>query len=189
MMGEQGKAADGFGASLVAGGGLAEGVPVPRFRYDYELVRADGSRECWSHENLVTTVGKNDLLDKYFSGSAYTAAWFLGLISSVSYGAGPAVGDTAASHAGWTECGATNAPNYASATRPAIGFASAASGSKATSAAVSFTFTNSGTVKGGLVISNNTKAGTTGILYSAGTFADKVVATDDVLNVTLTLSV
>ena len=34
--------------------------------------------------NTVTTVGENDLLDKYFGGSAYTAEWLMGLINSVS---------------------------------------------------------------------------------------------------------
>jgi hypothetical protein len=71
--------------------------------------------------NLVTTVGKNDALDKYLAGSAYTAAWFLGLIDSTSYTA-VAAGDTAASHAGWTE----NA-GYSQGARPTAAW-SAASG-------------------------------------------------------------
>jgi len=168
---------------------VAEALAAPRFRYAFELVRDGRVIDAWSFDNLVTTAGKNDLLDKYFAGSAYTAAWYLGLISSVSYGAGPAAGDTMSSHGGWTEAGATNAPNYSAGTRPAISWSSAASGSKASSAAVSFTFSNSGTVKGGFIVANNTKDGTTGVLYSAGTFSDKAVAASDVLNVTVTVSV
>lgn len=168
---------------------IAEGMAAPHFHYDFELVRDGVVVDRWSFDNLVTTAGKNDLLDKYFSGSAYTAAWYLGLISSVSYGAGPAAGDTMASHGGWTEAGATNAPNYSSGTRPAISWNAAASGSKASSSAVAFTFSGSGTVKGGFIAANSTKDGTTGVLYSAGTFADKVVASSDVLNVTVTVSV
>jgi hypothetical protein len=167
---------------------IAEHVQCPKFRYDFELVRADGTVERWSFENLVTTAGKNDLLDKYFAGSGYTAAWYLGLISSASYGAGPAAGDTMSSHSGWTEAGPTNAPNYAAGSRPALSWNAAAAGSKQTSAAVSYTFSNGGTVKGAFIASNATKDGTTGVLYSAGTFADKVVSASDVLNVSVTVS-
>jgi hypothetical protein len=143
----------------------------------------------WSiaQENTVTTVGKNDLLDKYLAGSAYTATWFCGLISSVSYSAISAA-DTMASHAGWTEAGATNAPNYSSGTRVALAFAAASGASKATSSASSFTFSASGTIKGMFGASNSTKDGTTGILYNAVLFTggDRAVVNTDVVNVSVT---
>lgn len=143
--------------------------------------------EKWADEihNTVLTAGKNDLLDKYFAGSGYTAAWYLGLISSVSYSAINAA-DTIASHAGWTEAGATNAPNYSAGTRPALSSWNAASGgSKATNAAVSYTMSGAGTLKGAFAVTNSTKDGTTGIAYSAGLFSggDRVVASSDVVNV------
>lgn len=138
------------------------------------------------NKNLVVTVGKNDLLDKYFSGSGYTAAWFCGLISSVSYSA-IAAGDTMASHAGWTEAGGTNAPTY-TGNRPALAFSAASAGSKATSSASSFTFTGAGTIKGMFGTTVTTKDGTTGILYNAVLFTggDRVVASADVVNVSVT---
>jgi hypothetical protein len=135
-------------------------------------------------KNLVTTGGKNDLLDKYFAGAAYTATWFAGIVSSVSFSA-YAAGDTMASHAGWTEAGATNAPNY-TGNRPAITFAAAAAGVKASSSIPAVTFTASGTVKGLFVTSIVTKDGTTGILYSAGNFTagDAVVSNGYVMTMT-----
>jgi hypothetical protein len=141
--------------------------------------------------NVVTTGGKNDLLDKYFAGSSYTAAWYLGLICAVSYGAGPVAGDTMASHAGWLEGGATNLPTYSQSSRPTLAFSSASSGSKATSSALAYSMTGTGTVKGAFTTTVATKDGTTGILYSAGLFTggDRAVLNGDTLNVSLTLSV
>lgn len=134
-------------------------------------------------ENLVTTVGKNDLLDKYLSGSAYTAAWFLGLVdggSTPTY----AAADTAASHSGWTESTA-----YSNANRPTPSFNAASGGSKATTA-TAFNINATATIAGVFLISNNTKGGTTGILYSCGNFTggNRAVANLDTLNVTYTAS-
>ncbi|MGH8259862.1 MAG: hypothetical protein ACREUG_09245 [Steroidobacteraceae bacterium] len=135
--------------------------------------------------NTVVTVGKDYLLDTIFAGSAYTAAWYLSLISITSYSA-IAAADTMASHAGWTESSA-----YSNSTRPAPAFSAAAAGSKATSAAVVFNINAGDTIKGGFTSTNNAKAGATGTLYSAGLFTggDQPVSSGGTLNVSLTLSV
>src|SRR5690349_13093819 len=93
-------ARDSVAAGLCANTELAETIGVPKFSYLFECFDKDGKLK-WTEtiENLVTTEGKNDILDKYFKGSAYTASWFLGLKGTGS----AAVGDTLASHAGWTE--------------------------------------------------------------------------------------
>lgn len=169
---------------------IHEQMKAPEFVYDIVCYDKD-DREKWREviRNTVMTGGKNDLLDKYFAGSGYTAAWYVGLISSVSFSA-IAAADTMASHAGWTEAGPTNAPNYSQGNRVSISWSAAASSSKAASAACAFSITGTGTVKGAFVTSNNTKDGTTGILYSASTFAaDRSVANGDTINVTPTMSV
>lgn len=154
-------------------------------RYVAECRDKDGNLK-WTDEieNLVTTVGKNDLLDKYLAGSAYTAAWYMGLISLTSY-TGVAAADTSASHAGWVED-----VNYSNADRPTAAWSAASAGSKALSAALVFNINGSTTIKGCFLISVSTKSGTTGILYSAGLFSggDKVVGSGDTLSVSYTAS-
>lgn len=151
----------------------------PFFTYRVECVGADGQVK-WVEEykNLVTTAGKTDIIDKYFKGSAYTAAWYLGL-----KGAGtPVVGDTLASHASWAEV------NPYTGNRPAITFGATSGGSN-TATAVSYAITLAGptTVAGAFVCS--AASGTSGTLYSAGDFAvSRSVVSGDTLNVTLTVS-
>lgn len=166
---------------------LAAGVDVyargnhetsaPFFRYEVECRDASGALK-WSEDiaNLVTTAGKTDIVDKYFKGSAYTAAWYLGL-----KGAGTAAaGDTLASHAGWAEV------NPYTGNRPAIAFGTTSAGSN-TATAVSFAITSGATVAGAFIASVST--GTSGVLYSAGDFASsRTVANGDTVNVTVTVS-
>jgi hypothetical protein len=151
----------------------------------------------WAEQvhNAVTRVGAGDMLDKYFAGSGYTAAWYLGLIGSTGWTA-VATTDTMSSHAGWAECGGNgaNTPTYSAGTRPSISWSAAVTTSnsvtKQSSSAVSFTFSDSGTVKGGFIASNSTKSGTTGTLYSAAAFSggDQAVTNTAVINVTVTLT-
>lgn len=173
---------DHSAVSIASGAGQQEQISVTG-TYTVECFDAAGNLK-WSDQikNLVVTVGKNDLLDKYFSGSAYTAAWYLGLINS---GGTYAAADTMSSHAGWTE-----ATGYAAATRPAPSWGAASAGSKATTA-TAFSINATATIGGAFLTSNNTKSGTTGILYSAGNFTggNRSVASGDTLNVTYTASV
>jgi len=154
-------------------------------RYHAVCRDADGNIK-WEDdiENLVTTVGKNFALDTTFAGSAYTAAWFMGLVDG---GSAPAynVADTMASHAGWTEN-----VGYSNATRPAPAFSSAAAGTKATSTGVVFTINATGTIAGAFMNTVSTKSGTTGTLYSAGSFTggNKSVANGDSLTITYSAS-
>lgn len=147
----------------------------------------------WEDEfkNLVFNAGKSDALDKYFAGSAYTAAFYMGLVdggSAPTYNAA----DTSASHAGWTEN-----VGYSNATRVAIswnaasasggGAGAAGTGSKA-STATAFNINATGTIAGCFLATVNTKSGTTGTFFSAGSFTggNRAVASGDTLNVTWT---
>jgi len=138
-------------------------------------------------ENLVTTLGKNDLLDKYLNGAAYTQTFRMGL-----KGVGAAAaGDTQAAHAGWLEVGLANAPTYTGNRKsPTMG---AAAAGVSTSNAQVFAITSAGTVAG--CFTNNGGSATiddaTGILISAGDFTggNKVVANGDSLTVTYSLTI
>ena len=136
-------------------------------------------------ENLVTTVGKNLTLDTILGNSA-AGAVVMGL-----KGTGTAVvADTQASHASWLEVGGTNAPAY-SGNRPTPSFSAAAASSKATSSAVSFSMTSTGTVAGCFINigGSATKDSTTGTLFSAGDFSSsKAVVNGDTIAVTYTLT-
>lgn len=143
-------------------------------------------------ENVVTTVGKNLALDTYLAGSGYTVVGpYMGLINTNASAA--VIGDTMASHAGWLEVGATNAPTYTSP-RKTCAWSAAGSGAKALSAALSFAITSSGTVGGCFIVFGtgavSTIDNTSGTMYSAGAFAggSKIVANSDTLNVSYTAS-
>jgi hypothetical protein len=145
----------------------------------------------WAEENhnLVVNEGLQDMNTKYFAGSGYTAVWYIGLYGSGSTN-NPAAGDTMASHIGWTEVTA-----YSQATRPAVTFGTAttADPSVITNSASPATFSINGTttVGGAFLTSNNTKGGTTGILFSASDFqspGDRSVVNGDTLTVTYTFS-
>jgi hypothetical protein len=145
----------------------------------------------WEAEkhNLVVNEGLQDMNTKYFTGAAYTAAWFIGLYGAAASN-NPAASDTAALHAGWTEVTA-----YSQATRPAatFGTATTADPSVISNSASPATYSINGTtvVGGAFLISNNTKGGTTGVLFSAADFqspGDRSVVNGDTLTVTYTFS-
>ena len=175
---------DVSGVSITKTDAVSEGFGIKGY-YTVECFDADGNLK-WSDDihNLVVTVGKNDMLDKYFAGSSYTAAWYMGLVSGASTPT-YAAGDTLSSHTGWTELAAGTA--Y-SGNRPTVSWSAASAGSKS-STSTSFSITASNTVAGALMATVNT--GTAGVLFSAGNFTggSRTVVSGDVLNVTYSISV
>ncbi len=157
---------------------VAEDMPAPAMQFIIECVGPDGEVK-WTEtiHNTVLTAGKTDIIDKYLKGSAYTAAWFLLLKGAGSI----VVGDTLASHAGWTEV-----TPYAG-NRPTITWGTTSAGSNAATA-VAISINATATVAGAGCCTVNT--GTSGVLYNAADFAaSRSVALGDTLNVTPTLSV
>ena len=135
-------------------------------------------------KNLVVNEGLDDALDKYFKGSTYTAAHYVGLTDGTPTFA---AADTLASHAGWVEVTA-----YDEAVRQTLtlGAVSGQSVDNSASKAVFTVDTNDTTIGGAFIATNNTKGGSTGTLYGGGAFTagDKTIDDGDVLNVTVTAS-
>jgi len=189
MLIDKSKANDTMASSVTSTGGASDGSKGGGV---FEVVCRDKDGNVkWTAQshNLVVNVGLQDMNAKYFSGSSYTAAWYLGL-----YGAGasnnPAASDTMSSHAGWSEDS-----NYSEATRPActFGTATTADPSVITNSAspATFSINASTTIGGAFLVSNNTKGGTSGVLFSAADFAspgDRSVVSGDTINVTYTFS-
>lgn len=150
--------------------------------YQVECFGPDGKLK-WRDvfPNLVVNAGLDDALDKHLKGSAYTAAWYVGLTDGTPT---VAAADTMASHAGWVEV-----QTYSEAVRQTLTLGTVASQSVDNSASkASFSINGSATVGGAFVVTDNTKGGTSGTLYGAGAFTggDKSVGNGDTLNVTVT---
>jgi hypothetical protein len=176
-------------ATVTRNAGSTEQVNVDGV-YTATCYDAQGN-EKWSDviENLTTNVGRASLNDAYLGNTA-AGAIVMGLKGTGT----AAYADTQASHATWLEVGGTNAPTY-SGTRKTPTFSSATVANpsvKATSAAVVFTMTGSGTVAGAFINvgGSSTIDSTTGVLFSAGDFTagSKTVTSGDTINVTYTLS-
>lgn len=167
-------------------GGVARAGGV----FTVECRDAEGNLK-WEEKlpNLVVNQGLQDMNAKYFTGSGYSATWYIGLYGAAASN-NPAAGDTAASHAGWTEI-----VPYSNATRPTCVFGTPTTADPSvinnSASPAAFSINSTATVGGAFLISNNTKSGTTGVLFSASDFAapgDRTVASGDTLNVTYSFS-
>ena len=69
--------------------------------YHVECIGPDGKSK-WVEEmdNIIPNVGLDEILDKVWKGSGYTAAHYVGLTDGTPT---VAAGDTMSSHAGWSE--------------------------------------------------------------------------------------
>ena len=147
--------------------------------YDVRCIGRDGN-EKWREtvHNLVTNQGLNDVLDKYFKGSSYTAAWHVGLKGTGS----AAAGDTLASHGGWSEVTAYTGDRKALTLGSVSGQSVSNTANKA-----EFAINGSATVAGAFVCVGAT--GTGGILYGVADFSTaRGVEDGDTLEISATLT-
>lgn len=188
MTNDKAISADHIGASFIANNGTKAGTSAGGV-YTVQCFDKDGKLkwEDKSH-NLVVNEGLKDMNDKYFSGSGYTATWYVGLITGPASGTAFAAADTLASHAGWTEFS-----DYAGARKAAV-FAAAtlADPSVITNSAspASFSITGAGGVVAGAFLAS-VSSGSSGILFSESDFqapGDRTVVSGDTLNITYTFS-
>jgi len=189
MFNEHAKSVDATSTALICGGGQVEGVKGGGV-FAIQCFDSEGNLK-WEAKspNLVVNVGLKDMNDKYFLGSSYTATWYIGIYGAASSN-NPAAGDTAASHAGWTEV-----TTYSQAARPAAVFASASTADPSvittSGSPAQFSMTGTTTVGGAFLISDSTKGGTAGVLFSAADFqapGDRSVVSGDVINVSYSFS-
>jgi hypothetical protein len=137
--------------------------------------------------NLVVNEGLEYMNTIFFTGTSYTATWYLGLVTGPGSGNTYAAANTLASHTGWTEF-----TNY-TGNRKAITFDSITLADPSVSTnttPVQFTISGGGGTVAGAFLTN-VATGTSGKLFSVSNFTspgDRVVVATDTLNVTYTFN-
>lgn len=179
----------GFGGTVAGSGSLGFHGRAPRSLYHLECYDSQGNLK-WQDDigNVVTLDGRIMLLDKFFKGSSYTAAWYVGIIKSTQ-----AVNSTdymASTTRDWSE-----STCYSDGARRTLTLAtvSTASVSNSTTKA-SFTINQTTEVFGAFVTnSSQISTGSTYVLYGAAVFdtpssSGRSVVSGDTLQITVTLT-
>jgi hypothetical protein len=193
MMESKARSTDKVSAAIERFSGFGEGA-AGGGTFIFEARDKDGNIK-WTAEakNLTTNQGRQDMNAKYFLGSSYTAAWFIGLVNNSptpSY----AVADTMASHAGWVETTDYSGTDRATATfgtattaDPSVISNSVASGGTV----ATFGITGTVTIDGAFLTATQDNSTNTGVLFSVAAFespGDRSVVNGDTLNVTYQFS-
>lgn len=160
-----------FKAAMSAPQSTTMGVKVANF-YEVICYAHKGGPVLWRErmKNLTVNQGLNNILQNQLKGSAYTAAWYIGLINNASFSA-LAAGDTSQQingSNGWIETTA-----YAAGVRQTLTLGSVSGGSVDNSASpASFTMNASGTLNGAFLASTATQGTGAGgtILYGEASF-------------------
>lgn len=188
MFNDKASTSDAVSAGLVAKVGSTESANAGGV-FSVQCFDKDGNLkwETQSH-NLVVNEGLQDMNTKYFKGSTYTAAFYLGLITGPASGTSFVAGDTLATHGGWTEF-----TNYSGA-RKAVTFGTATTADPSvidnSASPAQFSISGAGGVVAGAFLCT-VSSGTSGILFSEADFqspGDRTVVSGDTLNVTYTFS-
>jgi hypothetical protein len=183
MSNEKSKSSEKISGDVVRKEGFVEGLSSGGV-FTVTCIDKDGN-EKWVDiaPNLVVNTGLQDMNTKFFTGSAYTAAWYIGLVNGTSTTTTFSGGDTLATHAGWTE------NSSYTGNRKAASFSAATlndpSNINNSASAASFTMNANATIAGAFLA--NVATGTSGVLFSAADFqapGDRTVVSGDVLNIT-----
>lgn len=181
----------GFSIEAQAAAAMLMGIKI---KNTYKITcrrSADDPTILWEEtvENLTVNQGLNDILTKYFTGSSYTAAWYVGLINNASFSA-LAAGDTSQQingSNGWIEDTA-----YSASVRQTLTLGSVSGGSVSNSASpASFTMNASGTLNGAFIATTSTQGAGAGgtILYGEASFGStQPYSSGNVITVTITLT-
>jgi hypothetical protein len=187
MFNEKASSTDTVSAGLVARTGADSSARAGGI-FHVQCLDKDGNLK-WetSEHNLVVNEGLQNMNTQYFKGSAYTAAFFLGLVTGPGSGTTFAAADTLASKA-WTEF-----TDY-SGSRKAVTFGTATTADPSvisnSASPSSFTISGAGGVVAGAFLCT-VSSGTSGVLFSESDFqspGDRTVVSGDTLNVTYTFS-
>jgi hypothetical protein len=189
MMKNKAKSTDSVAGLVVKKKGFSDGARGGG-TFHFQCLDKDGNLK-WEDaaKNLVVNVGLQDMNAKYFTGAAYTADWYIGLINGPNSGNTYAAADTLASHAGWTEN-----TDYSGTDRIGATFGTATTADPSVinnsgSVAV-FLITGTATIAGAFLTVTEDRATTTGLLFSESAFTggDRAVINGDTLNVTYEFS-
>lgn len=187
MYKEKAASTDAVNAGLIARTGADSGTRAGGV-FHVQCFNKDGNLKWETKEhNLVVNEGLQSMNTAFFKGSAYTAAFYLGLITGPGSGTTYNATDTLASK-GWTEF-----TNY-SGSRKSVTFGTATTADPSvisnSASPSSFSITSSGGTIAGAFLTN-VSSGTSGVLFSESDFqspGDRVVVSGDTLNVTYTFS-
>lgn len=138
-------------------------------------------------ENGVTDLGIAHILNVVFRNQTQVASWYIGIVDNAGWVAF-AAGDTSSSHAGWSEIAATN---YSDAARVQWSPAAPSGGAIVNTTTSDYHCIGVAfTAKGLFLISDSTKAGTTGLVLSTAAFTagTQAVNPGDTLKVTYTVA-
>lgn len=167
------------------GKGLYTGTIIRGGYFDDDGVWHRGKNviDHFEFDNIVVDQGLTDMLGVHLHGDAQKASWFVGVYSNNYTPTNALTALTVASTAGENTA-------YTGTTR--VAYTPAAAANKAITNATSradFVFTADATIYGAFLISDGTKSGTGGVLFSAARFgAAKTVAASDELLLTYAFS-
>ena len=158
-------------------------------KWEWEHWRKGELLDRWTEKNICTNEGLEHALGVAFSGVTQVTDWHIGIYNTNT---------TPASNMTYGTPVFTESTNYSEATRPVWTEAGVSSKSITNSASkASFTMATSETIYGAALIGGGSAATTKGdsagggVLYNVSDFSggSKSVASDDVLKVTVTLTI